>query len=424
MSTKNYLIKNAIIIGDSDQSVKDILISEGIIKMIRPAIPVDANYEIIDAKGSFVSTGWFDMRCRLSDPGFEDREDLESGAMAAAAGGFTEIACLPDTLPIVASKSQVEYIHHQSANLLTRIYPLGAASLNLEGKELSEMYDMHRAGALGFSNADVPFADAGYLLRALMYVKSFGGLIFSHAEDTSLSTTGMVNESITTIATGLKTAPRMAESTAIQTQIEVAAYAKCHLHFSHVSTRESVELIRMAKKRGISITADVALMHLVFTDNVLETFDSNFKIKPPLRSTLDRDALIEAINDDTIDAIITDHSPLNKELKNLEFDYAAYGVTGFQTFYPMFNQELLGKIELEKFIEKITIGPRKIMGLPNPVIKENEIANLVVFNPNTEWHLNDNSNYSKSVNSPYYNKKLKGKILFTANQFKSYKSTF
>ena len=150
MSTKNYLIKNAIIIGDSDQSVKDILISEGIIKMIRPAIPVDANYEIIDAKGSFVSTGWFDMRCRLSDPGFEDREDLESGAMAAAAGGFTEIACLPDTLPIVASKSQVEYIHHQSANLLTRIYPLGAASLNLEGKELSEMYDMHRAGALGF----------------------------------------------------------------------------------------------------------------------------------------------------------------------------------------------------------------------------------------------------------------------------------
>jgi dihydroorotase len=424
VSTKNYLIKNAIIIGDSDQSVKDILISEGIIKMIRPAIPVDANYEIIDAKGSFVSTGWFDMRCRLSDPGFEDREDLESGAMAAAAGGFTEIACLPDTLPIVASKSQVEYIHHQSANLLTRIYPLGAASLNLEGKELSEMYDMHRAGALGFSNADVPFADAGYLLRALMYVKSFGGLIFSHAEDTSLSTTGMVNESITTIATGLKTAPRMAESTAIQTQIEVAAYAKCHLHFSHVSTRESVELIRMAKKRGISITADVALMHLVFTDNVLETFDSNFKIKPPLRSTLDRDALIEAINDDTIDAIITDHSPLNKELKNLEFDYAAYGVTGFQTFYPMFNQELLGKIELEKFIEKITIGPRKIMGLPNPVIKENEIANLVVFNPNTEWHLNDNSNYSKSVNSPYYNKKLKGKILFTANQFKSYKSTF
>lgn len=424
MSAKNYLIKNAIIIGDSDQTIKDILISEGIIKKISPAIQVDANYDVIDAEGAFVSAGWFDLRCRLSDPGFEDREDIESGAMSAAAGGFTEIACLPDTLPIVESKSQVEYIHHQSANLLTKIYPLGAASLHLEGKELSEMYDMHRGGVVGFSNADVPFADAGYLLRALMYVKSFGGLIFSHAEDTSLSTTGMVNESITTITTGLKTAPRMAESTAIQTQIEVAAYAKSHLHFSHVSTRESVELIRMAKKRGISITADVALMHLVFTDNVLETFDSNFKIKPPLRSTLDRDALIEAINDDTIDAIITDHAPLNKELKQLEFDYAAYGVTGFQTFYPMFNQELKDKITVNKFIEKITIGPRKILGMPNPEIKENEIANLVVFNPNIEWHLNDNSNYSKSVNSPFYNKILKGKILFTANQFKSYKSTF
>ena len=283
---------------------------------------------------------------------------------------------------------------------------------------------MHRAGAIGFSNADIPFADAGYLLRALMYVKSFDGLIFSHAEDTSLSTTGMVNESITTINTGLKTAPRMAESTAIQTQIEVAAYAKSHLHFSHVSTRESVELIRMAKKRGIKITADVALAHLVFTDNVLESFDSNYKIKPPLRSTLDRDALIEAINDDTIDAIVTDHSPLTKELKKVEFDYAAYGITGFQSFYPMYNQELTKKINLEKFIEKVTQGPRNVLGMPNPQIKEHEVANLVVFNPDIEWQLNDNSNYSKSVNSPYYDKKLKGKIIFTANQFKTYKSTF
>lgn len=424
MSAKNYLIKKAKIIGTSDQSTKDILISGGIIKEIGPAIQVASECEVIDAEGAYVSVGWFDLRCRLSDPGFEEREDIESGANAAAAGGFTEIACLPDTFPIVETKTQIEYIHYQSANLLTKIYPLGAASMQLEGKELSEMYDMHRAGALGFSNADVPFADAGYLLRALMYVKSFNGLIFSHAEDISLSTTGIVNESITTITTGLKTAPRMAESTAIQTQIEVAAYAKSHLHFSHVTTRESVELIRMAKKRGIKITADVALVHLVFTDNVLESFDSNYKIKPPLRSTLDRDALIEAINDDTIDAIITDHSPLTRELKQLEFDFASYGITGFQTFYPMYNQELSEKIALDKFIEKVTVGPRKILGMPIPQIKEQEIANLVVFNPNIEWHLNDNSNYSKSVNSPYYNKKLNGKILFTANQFKSYKSTF
>ena len=410
--------------GSSDYSVKDILICDGIIKEIKPTIQAETDIEVIDANGGYVSAGWFDMRCRLSDPGYEDREDIVSGANAATAGGFTEIACLPDTLPIIESKTQIEYIHHQSKNLLTKIYPLGAASLHLEGKELSEMYDMHRAGAIGFSNADIPFADAGYLLRALMYVKSFDGLIFSHAEDTSLSTTGMVNESITTINTGLKTAPRMAESTAIQTQIEVAAYAKSHLHFSHVSTRESVELIRMAKKRGIKITADVALAHLVFTDNVLESFDSNYKIKPPLRSTLDRDALIEAINDDTIDAIVTDHSPLTKELKKVEFDYAAYGITGFQSFYPMYNQELTKKINLEKFIEKVTQGPRNVLGMPNPQIKEHEVANLVVFNPDIEWQLNDNSNYSKSVNSPYYDKKLKGKIIFTANQFKTYKSTF
>lgn len=424
MSANNYLIQKAKIVGSSDQLPTDILISNGVIKKIGTSLQVEEEHEIIDANGAFVSAGWFDMRCRLADPGFEEREDIISGALSAAASGFTEIACLPDTLPIIESKTQIEYIHHQSVGLLTKIYPLGAASLHLEGKELSEMYDMHRAGALGFSNADIPFADAGYLLRALMYVKSFDGLIFSHAEDASLSTTGIVNESITTITTGLKTAPRMAESTAIQTQIEVAAYAKSKIHFSHVSTRESVELIRMAKERGIQVTADVALMHLVFTDNVLESFDSNFKIKPPLRSTLDRDALIDAINDDTIDAIITDHSPLNKELKDLEFDYASFGVTGFQTFYPMYIEALSDKITLEKFIQKITEGPRKIFGMPNPQIKENEIANLVVFNPNTEWQFNDNSNYSKSVNSPYYNKIVKGKIVFTANQFKSYKSTF
>lgn len=423
MSADKYLIKNARILRPGSSTKQDVLIEGGIITRIDDSVDA-GTANVVDAQNGYLSAGWFDLRCRLADPGFEWREDLKSGTDAAAAGGFTEIACLPDTFPLIESKSQIDYIKHHTKDFLTRVYPLGAASAALEGTELSEMYDMHRAGAIAFSNADVPFHDPGYLLRALMYVQPFGGLIMTHAEDTSLSKSGLVNESINTIYSGIKTAPRMAESTSVQTQIELAAYAKSPIHFSHVSTRESVELIRMAKNRGIKVTADVAIIHLIYTDEKVNTFNTNYKIKPPLRAEPDRKALIDAVNDGTIDAIVTDHYPVNIELKDVEFDYAAWGITGFQTFYPLFNTFLSKEISVETWIEKVVNGPRRILGLPTPEIKEGFEANLTVFNPDMSWQFDKKSNYSKSENSPFFGQQLKGKILFTANHYKSFNTPF
>lgn len=424
MSEKNYLIQGAVISGAAHSDPVDILIVNGVIQHIGNNLDLPSNTEILKAQGAHVSIGWFDLRSRLADPGLEEREDLITGTNAAASGGFTDIACLPDTVPCLASKSQIDYVLSGTKNAVTRVHPLGAASLDLEGKELCEMYDLAQAGAVAFSNADKPYKDAGYLLRALQYTKPFGGLIMTHAEDLSLSRNGSVNESIHTVNTGLKSSPRMAESTAVQSQIEVAAYAGARLHISHISTRESVEHIRKAKAKGVRVTCDVAIAHLVLNDLEYQKFDSQYKVVPPLRTEDDRHALILGINDGTIDAIITDHNPLNSELKQVEFDYATPGMTGFQTFYPLYNQYLSKEISETVFLEKITMGPRKILGVELPEIAIGKEAVLTVFDPNATWQFNAQSNLSKSNNNPFFGSQLQGKILFTINKNKIFKNTF
>lgn len=424
MSEKNYLIQGAVISGAAHSEPVDILIVNGVIQHIGKNPDLPANTEILMAQGAHVSIGWFDLRSRLADPGLEEREDLISGTNAAAAGGFTDIACLPDTVPCLASKSQIDYVLSGSRNAVTRVHPLGAASVDLEGKELSEMFDLAQAGAVAFSNADKPYKDAGYLLRALQYTKPFGGLIMTHAEDQSLSRNGSVNESIHTVNTGLKSSPRMAESTAVQTQIEVAAYAGARLHVSHISTRESVEHIRKAKSKGVQVTCDVAIAHLVLNDMEYQKFDSQYKVVPPLRTEDDRQALILGVNDGTIDAIVTDHHPLNSELKQVEFDYATPGMTGFQTFYPLYNQYLSNEIPESVFLEKVAVGPRRILGVELPEIAVGKEAVLTVFEPKATWNFNTQSNLSKSNNNPFFGSQLQGKILFTINKNKIFKNTF
>lgn len=424
MPVKSYLIKGAVICESAHPERKDIYVEDGVIHQIGEALTIAPGTEVLDVQGARVSAGWFDLRCRLSDPGFEEREDLFSGTLAAAAGGFTDIACLPDTKPVIDSKSQIDYILSSTRNAVARVHPLGTASIKLEGKELSEMYDMKMAGAVAFSNGDYPVADAGYLLRAMLYSKPFGGLMMVHAEDISLSKHGLVNESRNTVNTGLKTAPRMAESTAVQTYIEVAAYAGTRLHISHVSTRESVEHIRSAKKRGIEVTCDVSIIHLILNDLEYSKFDSNYKISPPLRSEEDRLALVAGVNDGTIDAIVTDHAPLNPELKEVEFDYATPGMTGFQTFYPLYNQYLSDQISEKIFLERITVGPRKVLNLNSIAISPGQEAVMTIFDPGCTWQFNATSNLSKSNNNPYFGETLQGKILYTIHKNKIFKNTF
>jgi dihydroorotase len=258
----------------------------------------------------------------------------------------------------------------------------------------------------------------------MMYGKAFGAKIMSHAEDKSISRGGSVNESATTVNTGLKSIPDLSEFGKIQSELEVASYANSGIHFSHISSAKSVELIRAAKKKGVSVTCDVAMVNLVFTDEKTETFDSAYKVMPPLRTETDRLALITGLKDGTIDAIVTDHNPLNSELKTVEFDYASFGITGFQTFYPLYNQFLSGILPLEIFIAKITNSPRKLLGLVTSKIEVNSDACLTVFHPNCEWKFDRNTNLSRSVNNPLWGQQLKGKILFVANNNKFYKSHF
>ncbi len=410
MASSRYLIKNVSPAISKGSSTTDFLIENGII-LSKGSDLSDDKAEILDFKGAFYSDGWVDLRCRLGDPGYEEREDLVSGTNAAAAGGFSDIVCMPDTNPVIQTKGQIDYLLARSANAATRVHPCGAATIDLEGRELADIYDMKQAGAKCFSNADHPFESSGALLRTLLYAKTFGAKIWTHADDLSLSVGGMVNESKTTVWTGLKTSPRMAESTSVQSQIEVAAYAKSPLHFSHISTRESVQLIREAKKRGLPVTCDVSIAHLVFTDEKVSTFDSNYKVVPPLRAEEDKIALLQGINDGTIDAIVSDHHPLNRELKFLEFDYATPGISAFETFYALYNQYLQSTIPLDRFISCITINPRNILELKQPENSPETEACITIFHPDINWEYNRNSSWSKSENSPAFGQTLKGRVL-------------
>ncbi len=267
----------------------------------------------IDAKGCYILPGLLDLRCQLKDPGYEHQEDITTGAAAAAASGFTALAVQPTTDPVVQNKSQIEYLKQLSDKVLPDILPIGAATHNMESQDITEMYDMRQAGAVGFSNGDNGYQSSGTLTRALLYSKQVGGLIMSHALDADLAVGASVNESAVTIHTGLKQQPDLAETSQIKKEIDIAEYADAPMHFSHISSAKSVDLIRKAKKAGLNISCDVSIWHLIYTDNAILEYDTNFKVTPPFRSEADRKALIKGVNDGTIDAIVSDHNPQNVE---------------------------------------------------------------------------------------------------------------
>lgn len=391
----------------------DLFISGGIITQIG-----DLNQSadlVIDGENCIAVAGFFDLRCRHGEPGLEQNEDVESLTNAAAAGGFTEIASLPDTHPAVQSRAQIEFILRKSESKLVTVYPLGAATQDLEGKELAELYDMHQGGAIGFSNADVPY-NSGALQRALLYSKNFGGLIFSHAEDKNLSNGGFVHESNNTASLGLKQFPAHAEYTSISAQIEIARYTGARLHFSHLSSLKSVELIRNAKAEGLPITCDVSILNLIFTDEALSGFDANFKLMPPLRGNEDRLALIAGINDGTIDCIVSDHNPQSPESKVVEFNYSPFGAITIQLVYSLYQTYLKDSISLETFVKTLTINPRAILNLPQVSIEQGAQANLSIFNTKMEWQFDKKTNFSLSSNSHLMGTSLIGKCIFITNK--------
>jgi len=415
----NLLIKSATIIDPNspfNQKITDVLIEKGIITQTGPDIEADA--EVFDGEGKFIAPGFFDLNCNIGEPGLETKEDLYTGTRAAAAGGFTGIALMPNTNPPVHSKSEIEYLLNRSAKNLVDVFPLGAISHKREGKDLAEMYDMYLSGAKAFSDGNRPVQDAGLMERALLYAQGFDALVFSYPEDTAIAGKAKVNEGEISTLLGMKGIPSLAEELMIARDLYLAEYTGSKIHFSTISTTRSVELIREAKRKGMEVTCDVAIHHLVLTDEVLKGFDSLYKVKPPLRTQDDVDALLRGVMDGTIDAIVSQHTPHEVEFKDVEFEVAEFGMIGLQT---AFSLALKAGLDINTIVQKLAIGPREILNIDIPVVAEGQPANLVVLDADAEWEYNKKNNRSKSYNSPFIGQNLKGKALLTFNNNHLYK---
>jgi dihydroorotase, multifunctional complex type len=412
----NLLITSAKVVFPNhpfyDQEV-DVLVENGKITRIASRIDPDDRFDRFDAKGQYLAPGFFDLNVNFGEPGLETKEDLISGCAAAIAGGFTGVAVHPNTAPPVHSRSEVALIVNRAKALPVDVYPIGAISKKREGAELAELYDMKLAGAVAFSDGNHPVQQAGLMSRALLYSKGFDGVVLSFAEDASVAGGGKMNEGVTSTYLGMKGNPNLAEALMVARDLYLAEYNDAPLHFTTISTAESVELIRKAKAKGIKVTCDVAAHHLVMTDDLVSGFDSNYKMSPPLRTRTDVKALLKGLKDGTIDAIVSQHTPHEIEFKQVEYQIAADGIIGLQTVLPLV---LSAGLKIELLINKLAIGPRSVLGLPLPEFTEGAPANFILFDTEQVWRFDRETNHSKCSNSPLMNKELKGRVTLALNK--------
>ena len=393
------------------QKIKNVLISNGRIAEIG-----DKNYaadRTIKAEGMKLTIGWLDLGTFVGDPGLEHKEDLDSVAKAAAAGGFTEIAILPNTVPSIQSKNEVSYVTGGNNNRLVQIHALASVTKNNKGEELTEMIDLHEAGAVAFTDGLKPIWHTDIFLKSLQYLQKFDGLLIDHPEDVWLNLFGQMHEGINSTKLGLKGMPRIAEDIAVGKNLELLSYAGGRLHFSKLSSAKAIDMLRQAKKK-LELTCDIAAYQPLLDDSFLMDFDTNYKVNPPLREKADADALLKALKDGTIDVICSGHIPHEDESKSLEFDLAEPGMINLQTFAA--NLVMLSKsVDWTVLLEKITVNPRSILKMDIPKIEVDEKANLTLFDPNHLWTFNEKSNLSKSKNSPWLGKEVAGKAVAVFN---------
>ncbi len=408
------LVKQARIIDPTSpyhKRVQDIFINAGRISHISDTIQEEAD-QVVSVQDIHVSPGWVDVFANFGDPGYEHKETLETGSRAAAAGGFTDVFLIPNTRPVIDSKTQVEYLNSRPSALAATVHAIGAISKNIEGKELAEMYDMHKSGAAAFGDGIRPVQSAGLLLKALQYVKAFDGVIIQLPDDQSVGANGLMHEGIISTQLGLAGKPIIAEELLVARDIKLARYTASRLHFTGVTSPRSLEYIRRAKDSGLQVTCSVTPYHLFFNDSDLQEYDTNLKVFPPLRTATEQSALQQAVADGTVDCIATHHMPQDYDNKVLEFEYAKNGMTGLETCYPVLKT-ILPSVSEERWVELLCRNARRIFGLPQPVVKENEDARLTLFSPSGSSQFNSKTFYSRSANSAFIGTALSGAVTGT-----------
>ena len=412
------LIKNGRVIDPSSHTDEtlDILIDNKKIVDIKPKI-TSKDARIIDASRLVVTPGFIDMHTHLREPGFEDKETIQTGSLAAAAGGFTTIACMPNTSPVNDTRGVTEYILSEAKkHAVVNVLPIAAITVGLKGEELTEMSDLSSAGAVAFSDDGEPVSNSHIMRRALEYSKFLDTVIIDHCEDKNLSAQGTMHEGYYSYLYGVNGISDSSEEVMVARDIILSEKADTSLHLAHISTKGSVDLIRNAKKKKLKVTAEVTPHHLVLTDESLQNYDTNLKMKPPLRSNEDVQALLAAVKDGTIDIIATDHAPHTSDEKAVEFDFAPFGIIGLETVVPLLLDKLVHKniISLERFVQMMSVSPAKIFGLANKgKICKGADADLTILNLHKENIIDANTFKSKSRNCPFHGWKLKGEAVKT-----------
>ncbi|MDN3723999.1 dihydroorotase [Aequorivita sp. SDUM287046] len=402
------LLKSATIVDASSKlhlKKRDVLIENGKISKIAANIPSSNKVREISLKNLHISQGWFDSSVSFGEPGFEERENIENGLKTAALSGFTSVAVNANSFPVTDSKAQIKYLKSKAEGQSVNLYPIGALTVGSKGVDLAELFDMQNQGAIAFYDYKTPIANANLLKIALQYSQNFDGLVQSFPFDNSVAKNGMVNEEVNSTRLGLKGIPALSEELQIIRDLYILEYTGGKLHIPTISTKKSVELIKDAKKKGLDVSCSVAIFNLVLTDDALEEFDTNFKLLPPLRTKQDTQALLKGLKDGTIDAVTSDHNPIDVEHKKIEFEHAYFGSIGLEACFGALN----GIIGFEDAVTVLTGLKNRFKISTNPIAEANA-AELTLFDPTENWVFSEDDIFSTSKNAALLGAKLKGKV--------------
>ena len=409
------IIRNGSVVLKNSVEKKDILIEDGKIVKIADVIPADGSAEL-DASGKHIFPGLIDMHVHLREPGYEHKEDIESGSKAAVKGGFTQICCMPNTDPITDNKVVVSYVKQRAKEVnLCKVHPIGAITKGSKGEQLAQIGEMQKAGAVAISDDGVSVKNSRLMYLAMEYASGFGMKCLCHCEDKDLVDGGVCNEGLSSTIAGLKGIPRAAEDICIARDIALAESLDVPVHICHVSTHSGVRLIRNAKAAGVKVTAETCPHYFAATDDIIRTFDTNTKVNPPIREEIDKQAVLEGLKDGTLDCIVTDHAPHHLNDKNVEYNLAAFGISGIETSFGFAITYLYkaGVLSLPEIAERMSAAPARILNLDGGEIKEGGVADLTIADLDESWVVDPAKFISKGKNNPFGGYKLDGVVKYT-----------